>query len=219
MRRTEARAIVVMARFGVDESLIGDLVEQHRAGRSAVWLWRQTVMAVAARVAATVASDPMVVGVAAVAGAVALALPYLWMHVLWHYVVMVDRAWYPRAITWLARSSPPAIWPVVVFLHPWAWSYMAGWCALLGVVAWCLVRLWPNHATLILAVFLLSHVSQSLPSLGRSFLDWSHQPTNPMMISHVLSYAVFVFVAIPLSIHVGGRTGHRGKPHFDASTH
>jgi hypothetical protein len=219
MRRHEARAIVVMERFGVDESLIGDLVEQHRAGRPAVWLWRQTVMAVAARVASTVASDPIVVGVAAVVGAVALALPYMWMHVVVHYVVMLDMAWYPRSIDWLARSSPPAIWPVVVFLHPWAWSYMAGWCALLGVVAWCLVRLWPNHATLILAVFLLSNVTQSLPSLGRSFLDWSHQPTNPMMISHVLSYACFVFVAIPLSIHVGGRTGHRGKPHFDASTH
>ena len=204
MRRNEARAIVVMERCGVDESLIGDLVEQHRGGRSALWLWRQTVMAVAARVASAVQSDPTVVGVAAVVVAVALALPYVWMHFLWHYAVMLDMAWYPRSINWLARSSPQALWQVVVFLHPWAWTYMAGWCAMLGVIAWCLVRLWPNHATLILAVFMLSNVSPSLPSLGRSLLDWSHEPANPIWISHFVSYALFVFVAIPLSIHVGG---------------
>ena len=217
-RNNETRATVVMERFGVDESLIGDLVEQHRAGRSALWLWRQTIIAVAARVAFAAQSDPTTVGVAAVVVAVGLALPYVWMHFLWHYAVMVDKAWYPRSINWLARSSPDALWQVVVFLHPWAWTYMAGWCAMVGVIAWCLVRLWPNHATLILAVFLLSNVSQSLPSLGRSVLDWSHQPANPIWISNLLSFAFFVFVAIPLSILVGGRTGHRAKSSFDAST-
>jgi len=33
-----------------------------------------------------------------------------------------------------------------------------------------------------------------------------HQPANPMWVSRLLSYAFFVFVAIPLSIHVDGRT-------------
>src|SRR5947208_7195767 len=154
MRRHEARAVVVMERFAVDGALIGDLVEQHRAGRSALWLWRQTVIAVAARVASTVPSDPRIVGVAAVVGAAALALPYMWMHFLWHYVVMLDTMWYPRSIDWLARSSPPALWQVVVFVHPWAWTYTAGWCAMLGAVTWCLVRLWPKYANLVVAVFL-----------------------------------------------------------------
>jgi hypothetical protein len=95
---------------------------------------------------------------------------------------------------------------------------MAGWCAMLGVIAWCLVRLWPNHANPILVVFLLSNVSPSLSSLGRSVLDRSHQPANPIWISQLLSYGFFVLVAIPLSIHVGGRTGHSAKSHFDAST-
>jgi hypothetical protein len=219
MRRHEARAVVVMERFGVDGALIGDLVEQHRAGRPALWLWRQTVMAVAARVAATVRSDPTIVGVSAVVGAAALALPYVWMHFLWHYVVMLDTAWYPRSITWLARSSPVGLWQVLVFLHPWTWTYTAGWCAMLGAVTWCLVRLWPKYGHLVVVVFVLSNVSQSLPSLGKSFLDWSHEPANPIGISSAVSYAFFVFVATPLSIYVGGRTGRPAKSYVDASTH
>jgi hypothetical protein len=91
-RNDQPRAIVVMERFGVDESLIGDLVEQHRAGRSALWLWRQTVIAVAARVASVGRSDPTVVGVAAVVIAIAIALPYIWIHFLSHYVAMLDMA-------------------------------------------------------------------------------------------------------------------------------
>ena len=216
--RSFDRAVRLLERVGVDESLIGDLVEQHHAGRSAMWLWRQAVIAVAARVVAVVESDPTVVGVAAVVAAVAVALPYVWMHFLWHYAVMLDVAWYPRTINWLARLSPYAVWEIVVFLHPWAWTYMAGWCAMVGVIAWCLVRLCPNHINLILTVFVLSNVSQSLPTIGRSFLDWSHEPANPVWISNLVSYTFFVLIAIPLSIHVGGRIGDNAKSHFDAST-
>jgi hypothetical protein len=218
MRRHEAQALVVMERFGVDGSLIGDLVEQHRAGRSSLWLWRQTTMAVAARVAVTVRSDRTIVGVAAVVEAAALALPYVWMHFLWHYVVMLDTTWYPRSIIWLARSSPLGLWQMLVFLHPWTWTYTAGWCAMLGALTWCLVRLFPKYGSLVVVVFLLSNVSQSLPSLGRSLLDWSDEPANPIWISHQVSYAFFVFVAIPLSIYVGGQTRHPAKSYFDAST-
>jgi hypothetical protein len=39
-------ALWLMDRFSVPDALIGDLVEQRRAGRSAVWLWRQAVVAV-----------------------------------------------------------------------------------------------------------------------------------------------------------------------------
>ena len=208
-----------MEHLGVDEALIGDLAERRRAVQSALWLWQQTFIAIVQRFVAVVQHNPARLGTALGVVALALSLPSVWMHVLWHYAVLMDRVWYPRSINWLARSSPPAVWQVVVFLQPWAWTYMAGWCVMLGVIAWGLVRLWPNDTNLILAVFLLSNISQSLPSLGRSVLDWSHQPANPMWISRVLSYAFFVFVAIPLSIHVGGRTGRSTTSYFDASPH
>ncbi len=36
----------LLNRFGVDQALIGDLIEEHRTGRTAPWLWRQTLVAV-----------------------------------------------------------------------------------------------------------------------------------------------------------------------------
>jgi len=195
----------LLTRFGVDASLIGDLVEQHRSGRSRLWFWRQTVVAIAARVAATMSIDLAVVRIAAVVAVIALAESYLWMHVFSHYANVLYMTWYPYSIDWMARTSPHAIWQIVVFLHPWAWTFMAGWCAMLAVIAWCLVRLWAARAKLILGAFVLSTVSQTLPILGRTFFDWTRDPTNPVWISNLVLYAMFVLVAVPLSIRAGGR--------------
>jgi hypothetical protein len=108
-----------MERVGVEESLIGDLAEQRRAGRSALWLWRQTVIAVAQRFEVIAQQDPTRLGIKAGVVALALSLPYVWMHFLWHYAVLLDMAWYPGSMNWLARSSPHVVWQLVVFLHPW----------------------------------------------------------------------------------------------------
>lgn len=45
MRRTPL-VESLLQRFDIDPALIGDLVEQHRAGRSRLWLWRQAAMAI-----------------------------------------------------------------------------------------------------------------------------------------------------------------------------
>ena len=87
---------------------------------------------------------------------------------------------------------------------------MAAWCVMLASIAWCLVRLKPRQRGPVLAVFVLSNVGQSLPTVGRSFLDWWHAPADPIWISNVVSASVFVFVAIPLSIVAGGREPQRG---------
>jgi hypothetical protein len=199
-----------MERVGVDESLIGDLVERHRAGQSALWLWQQTIIAVMHQFVSVVQQDPTRLGIAAGVAALALSLPYVWMHVLWHYAVLLDMTWYPRSINWLALSSPQVFWQILVFLHPWAWTYMAAWCVMLAGIAWCLVRLKPSQRGLILAVFVLSNVGQRLPTVERSFLDWWHAPANPLWISNVVSTSIFVFVMIPLSILAGGRGPQRG---------
>jgi hypothetical protein len=96
----KSRAVWMLERFGVDESLIGDLIEQYRGGRSPGWLWRQVIVAIAASAAARVRRDRAVIAVSSVVVAVAVALPYVWMSFLWHYVHMVDNAWYPRSINW-----------------------------------------------------------------------------------------------------------------------
>jgi hypothetical protein len=48
MRSSERSFVVrLMERFRVDEALIGDLIEQHHAGRPVLWLWQQALVALA----------------------------------------------------------------------------------------------------------------------------------------------------------------------------
>jgi len=202
-------AIRLLRRFHVDESLVGDLVELRRSGRSPLWFWRQTVNALAAHVATDVRSDPSVVVVTATVVAGALALPYVWTHWLGHYANVLHAAWYPRAFNWFTRSSPHALWQVVVFLHPWEWDFDILWSAMLYVVTWGLIRTWPHRAHVIVLIFVLSNVSQSLPSLGRSVFDWSRAPFNPVWTSNLIWYGFFELVVIPASIIFGARRASR----------
>jgi len=211
------RAVRLMQRFGVYDALIGDLAEQRRAGRSSVWLWRQTVVAIAARLTAVVRDDPAVVGVAALTVAIDVALPVVWMHFLAHYAILLHVAWYQPTIGWLARSSPHPLWRMIVFLHPWEWTFIVEWCALLGVMAWCLVGIWPNRATLIIAMFVLANVCQTLPYLTGSFVDWAHDPLNSVWASKFLWYGFSTLVIMPASIFAGGRATARHQPAADCS--
>jgi hypothetical protein len=158
--RSRDSAFLFMEYVGVEESLIGDLIEQRRAGRSALWLARQTVIALAQRFVVVAQQDPTRLGVAAGVVATALLLPYVWMHFLWQYALLLDMAWYPSSMNWLARSSPLVVWQLLDFLDPWAWTYTARWCVMLAGIAWCLARIKPSQRGLILVVFALSNVAE-----------------------------------------------------------
>src|SRR5262245_10142274 len=49
----------LVERFGVDEFLVGDLIEQRQSGRSRAWLCHQLVVALLAAVARDVVAHPL----------------------------------------------------------------------------------------------------------------------------------------------------------------
>ncbi|HYL19989.1 MAG TPA: hypothetical protein VEV20_15010, partial [Burkholderiales bacterium] len=145
--------------------------------------------------------------------ALSLALPYVWMHFLWHYAAVLDMVWYPRSIRWMAQVSPQPVWKVFIALRPWWWTYTVAWCAVLAAVAWSVVRLKPRQRGLTLALLVLSQIGIRLRFFGQSFIDFAHEPTNEIVILNFLWNVISVFVAIPLSIVVGGyRQNPRSTP-------
>ena len=52
-------ATALMERFDVDPALIGDLLEQRRAGRSRAWLWRQLIIALLSATTRDVVAHPV----------------------------------------------------------------------------------------------------------------------------------------------------------------
>jgi hypothetical protein len=58
MRTTERRCATLMTRLGIDEALIGDLVEQRAAGRSFLWFGSQAIFAVLRAMTTDVMAHP-----------------------------------------------------------------------------------------------------------------------------------------------------------------
>jgi hypothetical protein len=52
-------ATALMDRFGVEPALIGDVLEQRRAGRSRAWFWRQVVVVLFSAVVRDLAAHPL----------------------------------------------------------------------------------------------------------------------------------------------------------------
>jgi hypothetical protein len=71
--RTASMAIWLMNRFGIAESVIGDIVEQFPAGRSQLWFWRQTCGAIVLAILDDVAKSPFFVIRAVLSGLLLLA--------------------------------------------------------------------------------------------------------------------------------------------------
>jgi hypothetical protein len=186
------------------ESLIGDLIERYQHGRSPAWYWRQTVVTIGGSfIAQAWLHRWLAIGVVALD---LWVLPDAYMRLHTRWIGLLDAAWYPRFIRWLASSAPDVIWRITMWLHPWALTSTVTYCFLLGSVAWILVRLRPRQGGLILTVLILSNVGQCAPYLRGGFLNWLHEPGNPISIFGFLWYATFVLVAIPSSILLGGRS-------------
>jgi len=69
--RSSSFAVWLLDRFGIDESVTGDLVEQRARGRSHVWFWRQALGAIVVAVYRDCRTNPVLVARSMLLGLVA----------------------------------------------------------------------------------------------------------------------------------------------------
>lgn len=81
--------MTLMRRFGVDDALLGDLVEQRHAGRSRTWLWRQLLVALLAVMVGEIAAHPIRSTTTLL---LAVALRYMTIYAWGAYAPSVDMA-------------------------------------------------------------------------------------------------------------------------------
>jgi hypothetical protein len=189
------------------ESLIGDLVEQYQGGRSVAWFWRQTVGVVVVHVVTSLWSNRwLVLGVTALSA----VLSDLYLALVSHWVAVVELAWYPALMKWLAETQGNTVRHAVYGLTTGLTAQVA-WCVLSASVAWVFVRLRPDARRLVVALLVLFQVGPSLPGLLFGWAGSFHNPANLIGFLRAFRFALFVMVAVPLSIWWGARA--QSDPH------
>ena len=161
------------------ESLIGDLVEQHQLGRSAIWYWRQAISAVVSGFAAEVWQHLWLA--AAVIG-LGVYLPDIYMAVVRPRWIAALEGWYPPQYQLATRIA---------------------YCVILAALARLLVRLNPRQRGMVVTLLMITQIVPYLPRVRHAVTD-SLQRANSFWTVN-LSYAIFVVIAIPVSILLGAR--------------
>ena len=153
-----------------NESLIGDLVEEYRRGRSRVWYWRQVLIAIGASLLQEIRAQRRLAVRALVTGW-ALVFLFFWS------------VWVP--LFQFLRRMLPASWSTVRWVYVRGWIVPNGIAVLMVVLScigglclgWVIARLHrPQQRTAILT-FVASWFVSLLPVflfvLGKTLHDWS----------------------------------------------
>jgi hypothetical protein len=154
----------LLTHVGVDQALIGDLIEQRRAGRSRAWCWRQVVVVLLSAVARDLAAHPVRATIAALLG---LVIRYLAIRAWSAYEPAIDMN-IAEALLHVMPLQHAALLIVVSWVN--AMLLAPAWFAIGFVVA----RL--SHG----AVFLFVAVALALllPGVARQF---EHTITSDMI--------------------------------------
>ena len=188
------------------ESLVGDLIEQYRRGRSSGWYWRQAISAIITSFTAE-AWRHKVLAICVVA--VGMYLPDIYMFIMQVSGLRWLDRWHPPLMNWLLKAELDGVFFVAYSLHIYAWLTTIEFCAFLAAVVWIASRYRPRQAGLVVTIFLVTQISLCVPYLRIAFADWLSDPSNPTWFFNALWFSIFTFVSVPLSIIFGGLCGVR----------
>lgn len=185
------------------EALVGDLLEERRAGRSVWWLWRQVWFAVAATAIADVAAEPLaMLQFAVLLMAATLAwVESTWAMYLWinHHVVFpgIDAAF----------ASTPLHSLFFYFMEPFGGGLSVVWCAGVALAARLCARVLGGRpagsAVASLAVVTPLALWWGVPMLR--FVNYNFAAPRIAILN--LLVALFVTVGMPLAACGGSLLG------------
>jgi hypothetical protein len=157
----------LMDRLGVGEAVIGDLVEQVRAGRSRAWFWRQAFGAIGAGLVSDIRTHPVLVLRAVVIGLLLRQAIIAW----WGWVEPEMDSWVGRQLLDVFDLHRPMLIFNVSLVN--TLITMPGWC----FTGWCVARFHRPRVALVLVAALwglmLPHYARQIhhaltdPTFGR----------------------------------------------------
>jgi hypothetical protein len=186
MRRSHAAANWLLERLGLDVALTGDLLEECARGRSAIWYWRQVLIAALTGIGGAI-RDHKLLALRAIATGFAIELPLIF---LWRFV-------------------PDLHLP----LFSVEFQIINGTVSLLahGATGWIVARTHRAHpvpmASAFLVCFLLWYVSRNFSSVGMILVD---SLTKPDARPYLAMYLMIIFYAI-VGVLAGGILGARPR--------
>ena len=184
---------------GKRESLVGDLMEQYREGRSATWYWGQVLRAIIASTSEELIAHKLI---ALRALALGLALYFLFsVPVGW--LSIVAQRWIGRAVI---SCAPDAFWCQFLSNQFSAELLVYFACALSG---WLIARLHRQHAIAAVCVFSAAVLVLEYGMFGWIVMGNPPPPGVPQTTMIVVSLASLP--ARPLAVLVGGLAGVRNQ--------
>ena len=183
------------------ESLIGDLVEQYREGRSATWYWGQVFRAIVVSITEELAAHKLL---ALRAVAVGMVTTYLLQigPVVW--VGLRAEDWVIRTVV-NCQATGGGFW-CQTLVNQFSFElvlYVA--CALTG---WIVARLHRPHGVAALCVFIVAFLLWECVMMA---LFSQHPPPDEMSVSFTTVYVTSVIAEVgrALAILIGGLAGAR----------
>jgi hypothetical protein len=181
-------AFWLMNRFGVPEPLVGDLLEERSRRRSALWQWRQTVVAILWAVARDIRAHRWLAARAVLTGwAVGqLAAP------VWRIAMpLMSGAWVSNSEQWLSNSLGFPIVPLPFLIVMSATAVITGW-----VVARLHRGFEMSMVSAYIVALLIFYVGGFINSLDRG--------VQALGVYGLAVNSVFPFVVTPALVVLGG---------------
>jgi hypothetical protein len=189
----------LLTHTGTDDSLTGDLIEQHSTGKSLLWLWAQVLAAVASGTARAIRTHKLLALRATLTGWIVLLLCF-------QLSVMVHTQLSMGALIGLKLWW----WQYVgVALEPWATCVSV---AIMGVSSgWIVARFHSTCGAKMVLVYLASHVAYSVAWLwwfGERVMQDPHTYSPSEWLNVTISVMATIII-LPIGIIVGGLSGEQ----------